>query len=76
MSHLDELDMILRTQIRKNFQPQPNQLSGVDDVDEFFSQIRLSEVSLADLTILTNFCHFRYCMHFWTYLLNSAGKCV
>ena len=35
MSHLDELDMILRTQIRKNFQPQRNQLSGVDDVDEF-----------------------------------------
>ena len=32
-----------------------------------FSQICQSQISLADLTILTNFRHFRYCMHFWTY---------
>ena len=36
MSHLDELDMILKTQIRKSFQPQRNQLSGVDDVFAIF----------------------------------------
>ena len=32
-----------------------------------FSQIFQSQISLADLTILTNFRHFRYCVHFWTY---------
>ena len=32
-----------------------------------FSQICQSQISLADLTILTNFRHLRYCMHFWTY---------
>ena len=30
-----------------------------------FSHIRQSEISLADLTISTNFRHFCYCMHFW-----------
>ena len=75
MSHLDELDMILRTQIRKFFSLSEISLAELTMLTNF-SQIRLSEVSLADLTILTNFRHFRYCMHFWTYLLNSAGKCV
>ena len=31
-----------------------------------FSKIRQGEISWADLTILTNFRHFGYCMHFWT----------
>ena len=35
-----------------------------------FSQTRHSEISSADLAILTNFCHFRYCMYPWTYLLD------
>ena len=33
-----------------------------------FSKIRQGEISWADLTILTNFRHFGYCMHFWTLL--------
>ena len=45
-----------------------NQLGGIDKFDDFFNQIRRSEISLADLTILTNFRHFHNCMHFWTYL--------
>ena len=39
-----------------------------------FSQIRQSEISLADLTILTSFRHFRFCIHFWTYLENVTKK--
>ena len=31
-----------------------------------FSKIRQGEISWADLTILKNFRHFGYCMHFWT----------
>ena len=31
-----------------------------------FSKIRQGEISRADLTILRNFRHFGYCMHFWT----------
>ena len=30
---------------------------------------RIWRISLADLTILTNFYHFCYCLHFWTYLV-------
>ena len=37
-----------------------------------FSQILQSEISLSDLTILANVRHFRYCMHFWTYLSLSS----
>ena len=32
-----------------------------------FSQICQSQMSSADLKILMNFRHFRYCVHFWTY---------
>lgn len=37
---------------------------NVDGFDAFgeFSQIRQSEISLADLTILTSFRHFRFCI--------------
>ena len=37
-----------------------------------FSQILQSEIRLLDLTILANVRHFRYCMHFWTYLSLSS----
>ena len=38
-----------------------------------FSPIRQSKISFAGLTILSNFCHSRYCMHFWTYLVPRAS---
>lgn len=40
-------------------------VDGLNTFDEF-SQIRQSEISSADLT--TSFRHFRFCIHFWTYL--------
>ena len=39
-----------------------------------FSQIRQSEISGVVLTILTNFRHFRYSMHFWTYLPQAEQR--
>ena len=42
-----------------------------------FDEIFLERVNLTmDLTILTNFRHFRYFMHFWTYLTSSLLKNV
>ena len=39
-----------------------------------FSRIRQSEISLVDLKILTNFRHFRYRMHFWTYVSQLSSR--
>ena len=47
---------------------------GFGDIGEFFSRIRQSEISLVDLKILTNFRHFRYCMHFWTYFSQLSSR--
>ena len=46
----------------------PSQCSWIRRFWGFFCQIHQSEIILAELTILTNFRHFRYCMHFWIYL--------
>lgn len=45
---------------------QRKQLDGIDNSDDFDKFLAKGEISWADLTILENFRHFGYCMHFWT----------
>ena len=64
----DRLDEI--SSKRVNFQ-------GFDDFGQFLVNFVKAEISSADLTILTNIRHFRYCMQFWTYLTYDLySKCL